>query len=372
MNQSRSTRKTIFLFFVFFALILSIAAKAQALEPKLLWEKKLPFKIYDLKMAAESGDVILSSKDARQIILYDKNGNKRFHWGPRVDRAPFGIDISADGSKIIYNTSWTAEYMEAKKLSFAGPFDSRIHYSTRKGKELWNKKIEGGSYLSPDGTIIAVGPIGGEGKNLTLLDSTGKILWKYIYEIGGASDVIFSPDSIDIGLCDEGVLRLLDRYGNLLFEKAQCQGIISISEGGSYISTNPYYELERSHKGRVYDKTGNIFFEGVGFVSANGQRLVLSLDAKTVIYSLPDKTILKEYPIQGSETAVSADGRFIVVMGKRTDTASANNIFIIDMQENGIWETYVIGSPKIFLTKDGKYLLIRIYQENKLVYYQLY
>ncbi|MDD5688408.1 MAG: hypothetical protein PHE88_11330 [Elusimicrobia bacterium] len=161
-----------------------LASSIGTINPVLLWEKKLPFKIDDIKMAKGSGDIIFVSNS--QIILYDKNGYKRFQWGPRVDRAPSGVDISDNGSIIIYQTNWTEDYIWEKGIDLQkSGWDIKIHYATRKGKELWNKKMVGAGYLSPDGSMVAVGPSGGEGSNLTLLDSNGKQIWEYIYEIGG-------------------------------------------------------------------------------------------------------------------------------------------------------------------------------------------
>lgn len=163
-----------------------------------------------------------------------------------------------------------------------------------------------------------------------------------------------------------------------MFEKTQCDGIVSLSEDGNYISTYPHEDVihpEFSHHGKVYDKNGNVVIEGFGSVSADGKRFALLLDTTTIIYSLPDKIVIKEYPIQGTDVVLSSDGRFIVVVGTKTDTASTNNIIVIDSQEDRIWETYASytnTSPHIFLTKDGKYLLVISYQENKLFYYNLY
>jgi hypothetical protein len=379
INMRKGNNKVILvaLALAMFVSMLPIELTAQTLQPRLLWEKRLPFKIYDIRMAGESGDVILSSKEARQIILYDRQANKRFHWGPRVDRQPFGVDISDNGNLVIYSSGWTERFVIASKIDIEKKgWDRRIHYCDRRGKEVWNRKMVGKAHLSPDGKLLAVAPAGGEGEGLTLLDSSAKMLWKYTYEFGGGADIIFSPDSNYIALTDGGIgygkLRVFDKNGTLLWEKPQSTGTVSISEGLNYISTDPYYEIEKSHKGRVYDRNGNIVIEGFGFVSANGKILSLLLDNKTVTYSLPDIIVLREYPIQGSEVILSSDGRFMAIVGKRTNIQTNNNIFAIDMQENIFWETYVGGSPKISLTKDGKYLLVCSYEENKLSYYTLY
>jgi hypothetical protein len=162
------------LFLIIF--ITSWAVKAEALEPRLLWEKTMPFEIGSIIMAKQSGDVIISSRDAGQIILYDKQGNKRFHWGPRIYRQTMGIDISDNGNILIYQTSWTEHHRLSKKLDW----DSRVHYCTRTGKELWNKQIAGSAFLSPNGSLVAVvREHGMGGVPLTVLDSRGNLLWRY-------------------------------------------------------------------------------------------------------------------------------------------------------------------------------------------------
>jgi len=195
------------------------AVKVEALGPRLLWEKTMPFKIGGTKMAAISADVIVYSRDASQIILYDKQGNKRFHWGPRIDRQPMGIDISDDGNTIAYTTSWTEHYWQSKKLDIIKlGWDSRVHYCTGAGKELWNKKIEGSAFISPDASLVAViGTRGMGGVPLTVLDSRGNILWKY--NTGLLFDLRFSPDSNYILFFDDVALYLFDKYGNLFWKK---------------------------------------------------------------------------------------------------------------------------------------------------------
>ncbi|MEW6067401.1 MAG: hypothetical protein AB1610_03795 [Nitrospirota bacterium] len=69
----------------FIGFVSLIAVTTEALEPKLLWEKEFKHKISTLDLATETGDVIVNLKAGREVILYDKNGNERFHWGPRID-----------------------------------------------------------------------------------------------------------------------------------------------------------------------------------------------------------------------------------------------------------------------------------------------
>lgn len=345
--------------------IVGWAIKTEALSPKLLWEKKLPFKPDSIKMAASSGDVIIYSQEARQIILYDKNGNKRFHWGPRIDRQPMGIDISDDGNVIVYTTSWTEDYIEKKRIDINKlGWDTRVHYSTRKGKELWNKPILGMSVLSPDGKMVAIGKSAGEGGDLTILDSQGKMLWKYISR--EADNIVFSPDSNYILFSGEEGLHLLDRFGNLLWKKIDASEVTSISEGAMYITTSGSLSIPRRINEKVYDKQGNIIFEGKAYVSEDGKRLLFVYQDKISILSLPNKTVIKEYFLKYA-TFLSYDGRFIVTSGQPTP-----HFYIIDSISNKSAKLPIEGNHwKAGSTTDGKYLVF-VVEGKKILFYQVY
>ncbi|MEK6646939.1 MAG: hypothetical protein AABY84_09735 [Candidatus Firestonebacteria bacterium] len=384
--------KTIIVMVINFVMMFTI--KAEALQLKLLWEKKLPFAITDLQMAGVSGDIILSSKWSKQIILYDKGGNERFHWGPKVDRQPLEIGISEDGNYIIYVTAWTEEYVWNNNINLQEfGWNHKVHYVTKKGKELWNKEVGGMLYLSPNGQLIAAGAGAGEGPegDFVLMNSIGNILWNYSNN-SGDDNIIFSPDSNYIALSSNPFykLRLFDKSGNMLWERPYTEGIVSISENANYISICPYNYSEIRHNGMVYDKNGNVVIEGFGVLSGDGKSLLMLYTDKITLMNLPQKATIKEYSIQAAlsmikspirETSylleLSYDGRFVVVVGKKVGDMLNNNLFIIDVQEDKLLEMSagVIntdGRVGIFLTKDGKYLLVHIYEEHKILYYQVY
>jgi len=334
------------------------AMRVDALEPRLLWEKTTPFEIGSIKMAAISGDVIVCSRDARQIILYDKQSNKRFHWGPRIDRQPMGIDISADGNTIVYETIWTEHYWQSKKLDIIKlGWDSRVHYCTKTGRELWNKKIKGSAFLSPDGSLVAV--VGGHGMGggpLTVLDLGGNTLWKY--DTGLVGDLRFSPEGNYILFYDNVKLYLFDKSGNLLWKKTGTLDPRSVSEGAAYITTEDK---------KVYDKQGNVILEGKAIVSGDGKRLLVTYPDKIRILSLPDKTLIREYPFKRAGF-FSSDGRFIATSG----LTNPNNTLIVDTLSQASSEITVVGKKStIDGTSDGKYLVV-VVEDKKLLFYQLY
>jgi len=272
-----------------------------------------------------------------------------------------GVDISHDGSIIIYETSWTENYVEKKKIDLDKlGWDRRIHYVTRQGKELWNKKILGTPYLSPDGKTIAIGKSAGEGRDLTILDQNGNLLWKYISR--ETRNIVFSSDSNYILFSGEGGLQLLDKSGNLLWAKDEERG--AITSGAAYIVTEK----------RVYDKQANIVTEILGrdiIISVDNSRAVYVYPNKVSLLTWPDKTVLKEYIFTfPGATAISRYGHYIVVGGK--SAASSNNLFIFDTVTNTSWETKIESKFYFLLTDDGKYLLVIFINLNKLVFYQIY
>lgn len=199
--------KTMVMVFIGFVALLVMTPKAEALEPRLLWKKELKFDATSVGFARNTGDVIVGGKYARRIILFDKNGNERFHWGPRIDRQPHSVGITDDGRYFIYESGWTHKFKEKMKKE---DWDHRIHYVQKNGKELWNKPFSQLEYtypvLSPDGKYIAFAGAMGEGGDIELWDSAGKRLW--IKDAPASEDLKFSPDSKYIVADWGGLLNL--------------------------------------------------------------------------------------------------------------------------------------------------------------------
>jgi len=356
-------RKVVVLWAVLTGLILALLpdAHAQTLQPRLLWEKKLPFK-GSVGMARISGDVLVLSQDARQIILYDQNGKEVFHWGPRVDRQPLGADISDDGSVIIYKTGFTESYLDRKKPTGDWDWDYRIHYATRKGKELWNKKIWGATVLSPDGKMVVNYTNGSEGQDINAYDSQGKLLWTFGTNYVDA--LSFSSDSQFLGFQGDGYY-LMDKSGNVLWKKVEVfASNSSISDMAKYVYLNT--GRGKNEIGKVYDKQGNLVFEGKTRVSGDGNRLLVVYQDKMSILSLPDKTLLGEYSGGGF---LSHDGRFL---STRTSYPSGD-FRVMDTLDRTFSDIPVsmVNVSRVLSTKDGRYLIL-VVDGNKILYYQLY
>lgn len=364
-----------------FVSILSMATTAEALEPRLLWEKKFKYPIDSVDLATETGQVILSL-DKREIILYDRNGNERFHWGPRIDRAAGGAQISKDGKYFVFYSGYTAKYADEKNLPYWA--DDRIHfYSTQTKKELWNVySPEGLGSILPDGSSAIV--YAGSSRGFEIFNSEGKKTSAYQQQIWGGVSFKFSPDSSYFAVVggDMQPLMLFKKDGTKLWERGRHSGIASISEGASYISTYPYSlglsyvaDSQNTHLGTVYDKNGNKVLEGLGIVSENGTRVAMYAPDKITIISLPDKAVLKEIPIKVNLPDVSDpffavfsyDGRYLIVR-------SGTSLFAFDLVANIQKEIAIseLGKfPEVLLTRDGKYLSVFL-GRGTIYYYQLY
>jgi DNA-binding beta-propeller fold protein YncE len=350
-----------------------------ALNPTLLWEKEFPSSIIidrNMKLARITGDVMVTvypeTREAEEIAgvyLFDKNGNEISHW-----KKGFGT-ISDNGEIILFTSGPTG-----------APFHNRVHYCTRDGQELWNGRIGEEVYISPDGGIVI--DAAGEEDSTQLLeayDHTGRKIWSY--KIGEEGiDVMFSPDSqYIVAAHGDANVRLYRRDGTLLWKKRNYGYIVSVSTSASYISLSSgevRWTSRSAPKGSslpiVYDKDGNIIYKDVfAKVSEDGKKLVVSHNESIEILSLPEKVFSKTYPLAKDFLTMSYNGKYLAILGRRTDVASSNNLFVIDTVEDKIWETEIqpkgkseFNQMQVFLTKDGKYMLIQ--GKGKLYYYQLY
>lgn len=374
---------------VIFALVgfistFTLTVKAEALEPKLLWEKEFKGSI-TTRLAKESGDVIVYNSGP-DVNLFDKNGNTRFKWGPRIDRIGYSPDISSDGSVLIFTSSWKKTYaLKIKKKST----DERVHYLQRNGKELWTRLYPPigyfdldyylgfyRAYLSPNGKYVAI--VGhfdseGGGEDIELWNSTGNKLWRY--KADGVEEFQFSPDSkyLVAGYGGGGV-TLLDLSGNAIYsDDINVKTMLTsttVSENADYIATAGV------RRTAIIDKQGDIVLDGgkgehnLAFVNRRGTRGILWDENVLKIYNLPSKELLKSYPIRLVRNGVhkdkidmSSDGRYIALTGKKIDLSSRSNIFVIDMDDGDkLWETEVADfyNIQVSITNDGKYVLIAI------------
>jgi len=354
---------------------------AEALDVKLLWKKEFKHGINALDLATETGDVLISL-NKKEIILFDKSGNERFHWGPRIDRACGVVSISKDGKYFVFTSGYTERFAEVKKLPWWS--DDRIHFIEDKTKkEIWNfKSPESIPSIFPDGTSTIIY----DNRGFDIFNIQGRKTFEYHQGTWGLSSFCISPDSNYFAVVQDSrqPIMLFQKNGVKLWEQGRYNRVSSISDGASYLSTFPYYlgpsdppDPEKLHEGIIYDKNGNIVLKGFGFLSGDGRKIAVYSPEKITVVSLPSEIILKEIPIQIRLPKISNpifvifshDGRYLVLK-------NAETIFVLDLEEDKRWDTAISGLgdlPKILITRNGKYLLVLPEVGNKSLYfYQLY
>ena len=280
--------------------------QVEALEPTLKWKKEFKYEVKNVDLATETGDVILSLENGGQIILFDKDGNERFHWGPRIDRVAGAAHISKDGKYFVFYSGCTEIYAEKKKVP--GWSDDRVHfYSRQTKKELWNTK-NGIPYIFPDGLSLIT-----EYGRFSIFNAEGRKIFTNNSSLDIPSFKI-SPGSNYFALVRGSMqpLTLFRRDGTKLWETGRHDSVASISEGASYISTWPYSlglsytaDSENTHKGTVYDRNGNKVLEGFGILSGDGSKIAMYSPDKITIIGLPNKLVIKEISVQVNLPAVS-------------------------------------------------------------------
>ena len=360
--------KLVFFLAMFIAIsfvILIISQLSTAVEPKLLWKKEIPSELYGLSFARKSGDVIFihEYKGSRnQITILNKDGQTVWQWGPSLKELIGNAEISEDGRVFAYDTS-----------------EDIIYYCQRDGKVLWkltdNNNVPN---LSPDGKyVILTPPSGWYGKGW-FVDSQGRILWRSS-KLGFEEIPVFSPD----GNYFAEMPYIFDVSGNSW--EIPHGYYNSLSENGEFIG------IEGTDNDGIYDRDGNPVFEGKNLISGNGKIVARFDKTKTEVFKFPEKTKLKEYPIERADieegywafghesySRISYDGRYIAVFGRRTDKESSENVFVIDIDENKFWgeiipESEEEGTTGLFLTNGGRYLLVgNVTNHTTFYFYKIY
>lgn len=352
-------------------------ALAEPFKPKLLWEKVLYGDHVEIDLATESADVIIS-KGKNEISVFDKKGKETFSWEAGPDRHCGGVSISGDAGAFMFYSGYTEEY--AYRNNVRSYSDDRVHYfSGETKKELWYMPaLDTVPVIFPDGSgFLTAYPV------MEIFNLQKKLIYRHPEQIGGFSFVI-SPESNYIALVpDSGrPLMLLKRDGALLWEQGRHTIVSSMSDGASYITTQPYVlaytkpDKENTHLGTVYDRGGNKVMEGYGIVSGNGQRIVMLEDKGVSIYSLPGKELLKRIPGEVELPRVST--RFFAAFshdGKYLVMRNGNEIHFYGIQGDvhEIVRPGALGKfPYIAITRDARYLLVNPSSVNRLALYQLY
>jgi len=376
-----NVKKSIIATFILIGVLVSWVTFAEALDVRLLWKKEFRHQINSSELATETGDILIRLS-RREAILLDKNGNERFHWGPRIDRGVTSETVSKDGKYFAFSSGYTEDYAFRKGLEWSG--DDRIHFYDRQTKkELWNKRDSRVPLIFPDGlSLIAYEYTSGV---FSIYDRQGKTIYDQKQETGRPS-IMISPDSNYFVLIKNsmGPLVLYKRDGAKLWETGRHDHIASISEGASYTSTEPYslglsYTADslNSQNGIVYDKNGSKILEGLGVLSGNGERIAMIYPNKVSILTLPNKGLVKELALDMKEIFRSNDSSNVCFSynGRYIFLKSGLSLWVHDLQEEAKKEIKIPGSndnPTFSITSDGKYLLINPEYPKEIYYYQVY
>lgn len=338
---------------------------AEALEPKLLWEKNFEG-LENVELAEISGDVIVGLD--KEIIIFDKDGNERFHWGPRVDRFPTGAGISNDGKYFAITTNCTVEYADRMRVSVWEC--GKVHfYNGETKKELWEYDTSSSMRIFPDGSGVI---LDSAESGFYTRYADGQRSEYYKDDKFGAVTYV-SPDGRYIGTFSGKGNELFSRTGEGLWAKEGYSWVGSITDDAKYVALGPPRDWrgpDKNSQGAVLDREGNVVFERYGDLSGNGTRAALQSDDWTRIMNLPEKTLLKEVPVNAEYARWSHDGRVVALYGNRTDKASASNLFVYDFVGNTEWKAN-LGMQPLAVTSNGKYLLL-VDWDKKIAFYQLY
>ncbi len=372
-----NAKKTAIAFSILIGALVSWVTFAEALDVKLLWKKEFRYKVKNIDFATGSGDVLvaLKGKDegvGKELILFDKGGNERFHWGPRMDRRVRLGTISKDGKYFGFISGYTEDY--ASKKGVHPSSNERFHFYDRQTKkELWNIGVsdEAQPRIFPDGSSVII--YGYTSGMFSIYNQQGKIIFKQDQQTGGIGYLEISPDSSHFAFVKEsnGLLILYRRDGTKLWEKGRHEkGVASITDGASYISTNPYFlgpsdtaDSINTHNGTVYDKTGSKVMEGLGVLSGNGSRIAMFYPDRVTVLNWPEKTMVKEIMIDMGElfeTSTKSHTRFSYD-GKYLFLKSGISVKVYDLLGNTNIEIKIpemTRYPEIHVSEDGRYLLI--------------
>jgi len=349
-----------------FLILLIISQLSTALEPKLLWKKEIPSELYGLSFARKSGDVIFIHEykgNRNQITILNKDGQTVWQWGPSLKELIGNAEISEDGRVFAYDTS-----------------EDIIYYCQRDGKVLWKVTDNNNTpFLSPDGKYVILSPPPGWYGPGWLVDSQGKTLLKSL-KMAFSEKPVFSPD----GNYFAEMPYIFDISGNSWEIPSGYYN--SLSENGAFVGIEGRGEEEDG----IYDRDGNLVFEGKNLISGNGKIVARFGKTKTEVFKFPEKLKLKEYPIERADinkgywafgheaySKISYDGRFLVLFGRRTDKESLENVFVIDIDAS-IFLGVVIPEAEedttgLFLTNDGQYLLVgNVTNHTTFYFYKVY
>ena len=362
--------KKIFKLVTAFFLLAVMPAFSYALEPKLLWEKKLDFEVNDYAVAEESGDIIICAKYAGKFMVFNKDGKTRYEWGPRVDRKPISVGISNDGSRFVYSSAWTEGFATKKQKQGIHGWDGRTHYLDSTGRELWNVKSEYSiTRISPDGSLVAVTGIPGESGGLVVYDGTGEAI--LVGDVGGAGSLFFLSNGKYILTDEDKFIYLFDK-DKILWKKEfsrEISSLRSIDNSGTYMATGLFEGMHRfGNNGEIAYINGETIKSGAydAHVSLDGSKGYVIDSEGFKVYSIPEGKLLRNSPLTfptdndgyGISYDVSSDWRYIVLAEDNKKGEGNTSFTIVD----------TIGKKTIKKTLPGENLVVNFLLGGKYLF----
>jgi len=139
--------------------------------------------------ASDNGEVIVSGAPYGKVHVFDRGGN--LLWERKTGKAVAQAEVSADGELVVI-AAWDGDWR-------SGIYEGHTFAYDRSGSLLWEhrsgaREYEEGSRpqvaVSPDGSLVAIGTMGG---GLLLYQADGSLRWKHDF---GESilGILFWPD----------------------------------------------------------------------------------------------------------------------------------------------------------------------------------
>ncbi len=251
-----------------------------------------------------------------------------------------GVAISPDGEYIV-----------------CGTFDSYIHFFHRNGDYLWKYKLsEGFAYrisMSHNADNIAIGTP--EKQHITLLDRNGNLVWEKKFGSATFPGAVISLDSsIVCGGSFDGIVHLWDIRGEFIWKFDPDKGRvwqISMTPDGEYIAV----ALERGII--LLNQSGKLLWEynngcigvhitpsGEYIAASQGKNVCLFDNAGQLLWSNEFDIEKKEFSL----VSISADGQYISA-GTHLGQSGKQTVFFLDNEGNSLWNFHANGVGFIFL-----------------------
>lgn len=350
-------------------LLTGIAAQnANALEVKKLWEKEFDFKVSIFDFDIDTGKIIVGSKYARKIIVFDKDGNITYEWGPRIDRQPFEGEIANKGDSLFFVTTVTEEYVKNYK-DYGDFWDFKLHHIGSDGKEKWVKYVgETLVNVSYDGSLIALVNYPGSKKAIQILNDKGEIV--YTANDKNVSFVSFDAEGKYFAYINKGTLYKYTSNGELQWKNKKTFGDAAyLTAKGTYILDYGFTSIPPKDNMMIYDIDGNEFYtlnNGRAFISRDENLMLVESTSKKSVYALPEKKLINEFDSNFVNLSfIGADGLYVHAKDKTNKKSYVVNIENSKALELPDSDNYNFAGS----TYDGKYLILK--KNNSIKYFLL-